>query len=95
MPPLAYDSKARWILAKVAVVVGGNFYKRSLREDKMGKQFYNARDIAEIMGICYAKALAFIKYSGITYVRINRTYLVEKAVFERFVSETKTIEVEL
>ena len=61
----------------------------------MEKQFYKAKDITEIMGICYAKALAFIKYSGITYVRINRTYLVEKSVFERFVSETKTIEIEL
>ena len=61
----------------------------------MKKQFYSARDIAEIMGICYAKALAFIKYSGITFIRINRTYLVEKLVFERFVSETKTIEIEL
>ena len=61
----------------------------------MEKQFYNARDITKIMGICYAKALAFIKYSGITYIRINRTYLVEKSIFERFLSETKTVEIEL
>ena len=61
----------------------------------MEKQFYNARDITKIMGICYAKALACIKYSGITYIRINRTYLVEKSIFKRFVSETKTVEIEL
>ena len=61
----------------------------------MEKKFYNARDITEIMGICYAKALAFIKYSGIKYVKINRTYLVEKSVFERFIAETQIIEVEL
>ena len=61
----------------------------------MEKQFYNARDITKIMGICYAKALAFIKYSGITYIKINRTYLVEKSIFERFLSENKTIEIEL
>lgn len=61
----------------------------------MEKIFYNARDISRLMGICYAKALAFIKYSGITYVRINRTYFVEKSVFDEFVSETKAIEIEL
>lgn len=61
----------------------------------MEKQFYNARDITKIMGICYAKALAFIKYSGIRYIRINRTYLVEKSIFERFLLETKTVEIEL
>ena len=64
-------------------------------EKKMNKQFYNARDVSQVMGICYAKALAFIKYSGITYIRINRTYLVEKSVFDNFVSETKSIEIEL
>ena len=59
------------------------------------KKFYNAKDLTKIMGICYAKALAFIKYSGIPYIKINRTYLVEKTVFARFVSETKIIEIEL
>ena len=95
LPPPAYATKARCVVAKVAVVVGGNFRIMLFLEDEMEKQFYNARDIAEIMGICYAKALSFIKYSGITYVRINRTYLVKKSVFERFVSETKNIEIEL
>lgn len=66
-----------------------------IMEKKMNKQFYNARDVSQVMGICYAKALAFIKYSGITYIRINRTYLVEKSVFNNFVSETKRIEIEL
>lgn len=59
------------------------------------KKFYNARDLTEIMGICYAKALAFIKYSGIPHIKINRTYLVDKLIFERFISETKTIEFEI
>lgn len=95
LPPPACSAKARYVLAKVAVVVGGNFSIMLFLEDEMAKQFYNARDIAEIMGICYAKALAFIKYSGITYVRINRTYLIEKSVFKRFISETKNIEIEL
>lgn len=58
-------------------------------------KFYNARQLADIMGICYAKALAFIKYSGITYVRINRTYLIEKSVFKEFISKTKIVDVEL
>lgn len=61
----------------------------------MEKQFYNARDLAAMMGICYAKALAFIKYSGITYIKINRTYFVEKTIFNSFISETKAVEAEL
>ena len=95
LPPPAYATKARCVVVKVAVEVGGNFSIMLFLEDEMEKQFYNARDITEIMGICYAKALAFIKYSGIIYVRINRTYLVEKSVFERFIAEGKIIEVEL
>ena len=58
-------------------------------------KFYNAKQISVIMGICYAKALAFIKYSGINYIRTNRTYLVEKAVFNEFISTTKSVNVEL
>ena len=61
----------------------------------MQKQFYTAYDIAKIMGICYAKALAFIKYSGIEYVRINRTYLVSIDNFRSFIKEHKKIEIEL
>ena len=95
LPPPAYSTKTRCVVVKVAGVVGGNFSIMLFLEDEMEKQFYNARDITEIMGICYAKALAFIKYSGIIYVRINRTYLVEKSVFERFIAEGKIIEVEL
>ncbi len=96
LPPPAYPTKARSVLKNVAVVVGGKFIKKLFLDvNMMEKKFYNARDITEIMGICYAKALAFIKYSGIKYIKINRTYLIEKSVFERFIEETKIIEVEL
>ena len=61
----------------------------------MDKQFYNAYDIADIMGICYAKALAFIKYSGIDYVKMNRTYLVHIDKFNSFIDDNKNIVVEL
>ena len=61
----------------------------------MEKQFYNAYDIAKIMGICYAKALAFIKHSGIEYVRINRRYFVSIDKFRSFIDGSKKIEIEL
>ena len=38
----------------------------------MEKKFLSAYNISEMMGISYAKALAFIKYSGITYGKKKR-----------------------
>ena len=61
----------------------------------MDKQFYGAKDISEMMGICYAKALAFIKYSGVEYVRINNVYLVEKSNFYSFIKSNKHSVVEV
>lgn len=58
---------------------------------KTEKKFYTAKDLTEIMGICYAKALAFIKYSGIPHIKINRTYLVSKETFYTFINESKNI----
>lgn len=59
------------------------------------KKFYSASDLTKIMGICYAKALAFIKYSGIHYIRINRTYLVSKNTFDTFIKESKNIHIDV
>ena len=94
MPPPAIATFARWIVGKVSLVADGNISKKLFLEEEMDKQFYNTREISAMMGICYAKALALIKYSGITYTRIGRTYLVSKKDFEEFFSKTRTIEIE-
>lgn len=47
-------------------------------------RYYTAYDIADIFGICYAKALDWIKYSGVPYVRIGRTYHVRISTFNSF-----------
>lgn len=76
-------------------VVGGGKFSKPKGGQKMDRQFYSARDISDIMGICYAKALAFIKYSGVEYVRINNVYLVEMTNFHSFIKENKHINVEV
>ncbi len=57
----------------------------------MDKEFLSAYDISSVMGMSYAKALAFIKYSGIEYVKLNRIYFVSKDVFVKFTSSKKEI----
>ncbi len=56
--------------------------------------FLTAKEVSQILKICYQKALAFIKYSGIDYVRIGRTYRVEEKRFYDFVLNG-TIEIDL
>lgn len=52
------------------------------------KLFYTAYDIAEILDICYAKALDWIKLSGVKYVRIGRTYRVSVDEFRKYLGIT-------
>ena len=59
----------------------------------MQKMFYTPQDLSEIMGICYAKALAFIKNSGINYTQINRTYLVSSVDFDEFIKKNKKVKI--
>ena len=56
--------------------------------------FLTAKEVSQILKICYQKALAFIKYSGIDYVRIGRTYRVEEKMFYDFVLNG-TLEIDL
>ena len=61
----------------------------------MDKEFLSAYDISDMMGMSYAKALAFIKYSGIKYIKLNRIYFVSSKVFEEFTSDTKNLNFEV
>ena len=38
------------------------------------------------IGVSYATALFWLKYSGISYVKVGRTYRVKAEVFEKFTS---------
>lgn len=55
------------------------------------KKYINTQDIADVLGICYAKALDFIKYSGINYIKIGRTYLVSAEKFDKFINRDENI----
>ena len=45
-----------------------------------------AYDVAEILKISYHKALEFIKYSGLDYIKIGNQYRVTEEKFYAFVS---------
>ncbi len=55
------------------------------------KEFLTPHDISRILDICYTKALEFIKFSGIKYSKIGRSYRVKRTTFERFISEHNNI----
>ena len=54
------------------------------RKNNMHKKFYSIYEIADILGICYAKALEWVKYSGVQYVKVGRTYHVSIQAFNKF-----------
>ena len=58
-------------------------------------EFYTPQEIADILSISYEQALAFIKYSGIVYVRIGRLYRVNKDVLRKFLSGREPIIVDV
>lgn len=49
------------------------------------------KQISEYIGICYSKTLDFIKYSGIQYNKIGRTYFVSKSILDKFLKENKNV----
>ena len=44
-------------------------------------------EIAEILDISYASALAFIKYSGIDYLKIGKQYRVSYEKLQAFIAK--------
>lgn len=63
--------------------------------DSHNIKFLSTCDIANILNVCYQKALDFIKFSGVSYVKIGRTYRVEEKVFYDFVLRDEKIEIDL
>ena len=52
-------------------------------------------DVAEILGVSYEAALAFIKYSEIDFVRVGRCYRVAEDKLEAFLRQEGQVFVEL
>ena len=49
----------------------------------------NARDIASILGIGYVKSLHIIRFGGMNYIQIGKTYRVSKQNFIDWLNCTK------
>lgn len=54
-----------------------------------------AVEISEFLKISYEKALGFIKYSGIDYIRVGRQYRVCEKKFWEFIGQKGRISVEI
>lgn len=54
--------------------------------------YLTAYEISEILKISYEKALDFIKYSGIPYVKIGRQYRVSEKAFYNYLNPPAPIE---
>ena len=48
-------------------------------------------DVADILGVSYATALAFIKFSGVDYIQIGRQYRVTEEKFSAFLAKKGTM----
>lgn len=59
------------------------------------ESFLSPDDIAKRLNICYQKSLDFIKYSGLPYLKIGRTYRVSVKVFYDFVLKNERQEFNL
>ena len=51
--------------------------------------------IADILQISYDSALAFVRYSGIDYIRIGRQYRVSRDKLEMFLKQKGKITIDL
>ena len=58
-------------------------------------KFLTAEEIAEILKISYPSALAFIKYSGIDYIKVGNQYRVCEDKFKAFLTKKGHTEVPL
>ena len=53
------------------------------------------REVADILQVSYESALAFIRYSGIDYLKIGRQYRVSEAKLTAFLNKKGTTVVEI
>ena len=54
-------------------------------------QFLTPHEIAQMLQISYEKALAFIKFSGIKYVKIGNQYRVSESALTTFLQRNTDI----
>ena len=55
------------------------------------ESYVNPNFISNYFGICYSKALNFVKYSGIKYVKIGRNYFVSEKALKEFLRDNTEI----
>ena len=55
----------------------------------MSPVMLSPRKIAEILSVSYEAALAFIKYSGIDYVKVGRSYRVAEEKLNAFLKRSQ------
>lgn len=53
------------------------------------------QQIADILQVSYDTALAFVRYSGIDYIKIGRQYRVSYDKFEAFIKQKGKITIDL
>ena len=58
-------------------------------------KFLTPHEIAKILQLSYEKALEFVKYSGVPYIRIDRQYRVEETAFKAFLFKKDNIHIDL
>lgn len=54
-------------------------------------KYFTTKEVAEMLKISYDKALEFIKFSGVEYVKIGRQYRVSEPKLDAFLYPDKTI----
>lgn len=55
---------------------------------KIIDKFYSPADVADLLNVSYATALSWIKYSGVPYIKVGRTYRVNIQAFNDFTTAT-------
>ena len=53
--------------------------------------YLTPREVAEMLQISYEKALAFIKYSGVKYVKIGNQYRISETALNVFLQKNTHI----
>lgn len=57
-------------------------------EESLYPEVLDARQIADILRIGYVKALHIIRFGGMDYLKIGRTYRVSRSVFEKWLERS-------
>lgn len=61
----------------------------------MTPRMLTPHDVAQVFGISYEAALAFIKYSGVDFLQIGRRYLVAEEKLTAFLLQKGQVIVDL